>query len=183
MSIETHLRFDEILAGACLATIFTSSHGLAAERFVTEIFCGATVLWFLSASPFTGWLPYLRPYAMVLLMASALCLPKERLYQILTSGSLRYIATISYALYIIHPLTIYGWWDDGSALVRYLFKRPISFAMTFATAHLATFYWEQILDACGSQVDSEKTWCRAQSRYSSNIPSRLMKIFNGSIRV
>jgi peptidoglycan/LPS O-acetylase OafA/YrhL len=151
IDIETHLRADEILAGACLATIFQVSW-IGRVRFVTVLCCGAAALWFLSASPFTGWLQYLRPYATTLLMASALCLPATRLSQFLSSSPLRYIATISYALYIIHPLTIHGWWNDGSGLIRYLFKRPISFAMTFATAHFATLYWEQRWTRAGRKL-------------------------------
>jgi len=142
INIETHLRADEILAGACLATIFHVSW-IGRMRFAAVLFCGAAALWFLSASPFTGWLQYTRPYATAFLLAAALCLPNTRPSQVLSSGPLRYIATISYALYVVHPLTIHGWWNDGGPLVRYLLKRPISFAMTFATAHFATFYWEQ----------------------------------------
>jgi peptidoglycan/LPS O-acetylase OafA/YrhL len=151
INIETHLRADEILAGACLATIFNVSW-IGRVRFVVVFFCGAAALWFLSANPFTGWLQYLRPYATALLLAAALCLPDRRLSQFLSSGPLRYVATISYALYIIHPLTIHGWWNDGSAFVRYLLKRPISFAMTFATAHFATFYWEQTWTRAARQI-------------------------------
>ena len=151
INIETHLRADEILAGACLATIFHVSW-VGRVRFVTALFCMAATFWFLSASPFTGWLQYLRPYATACLMASALCLPNARLSQFLSSRPLRYIATISYALYIIHPLTIHGWWNDGSAMVRYLFKRPVSIAMTFAAAHFATFYWEQKWTRAGRRL-------------------------------
>jgi peptidoglycan/LPS O-acetylase OafA/YrhL len=151
INITTHLRADEILAGACLATIFQVSW-IGRVPFATALFCGAAALWFLSASPFTEWFQYLRPYATAILMASALCLPATRLTQILSSSPLRYIATVSYALYIIHPLSIHGWWDSGSALVRYLCKRPISFAATFAMAHLATFHWEQIWTRAGRRL-------------------------------
>lgn len=53
-----------------------------------------------------------------------------------------YIGKTSYALYIYHPLMIHGWMNEGSSLVRYLFKRPISFAMTWVAAHASTFYRE-----------------------------------------
>ena len=56
---------------------------------------------------------------------------------------MRYIAAISYALYVVHPLTIYGWFNQGSRVERYLFKRPISFMMMFGAAHISTFYWEK----------------------------------------
>jgi peptidoglycan/LPS O-acetylase OafA/YrhL len=60
----------------------------------------------------------------------------------LASRPLRYIATISYALYVIHPATVHGWMNEGGTLTRYLLKRPMSFALTFILAHLSTFYWE-----------------------------------------
>jgi peptidoglycan/LPS O-acetylase OafA/YrhL len=56
---------------------------------------------------------------------------------------MRYIATTSYALYVLHPLAAFGWWNDGSILERYLFKRPLGFVITFIAAHLSTFYWER----------------------------------------
>ena len=54
-----------------------------------------------------------------------------------------YIARISYALYVYHMLMIWGWMNDGSTMERYLLKRPLSFALTFAAAHVSTFYWER----------------------------------------
>jgi peptidoglycan/LPS O-acetylase OafA/YrhL len=56
---------------------------------------------------------------------------------------MRYVANISYALYVIHPLTAYGWMNEGSVLIKYLLKRPISLVLTFTLAHLSTFYWER----------------------------------------
>lgn len=55
---------------------------------------------------------------------------------------MRYIAAVSYALYVVHPLTMHGWFNQGSIVERYLLKRPISIVMTFAMAHFSTFYWE-----------------------------------------
>ena len=77
-------------------------------------------------------------------LAAALSHNGSKPFQILGSKPLAYIAEISYALYIIHPVTVQGWFDSGSTFDRYLFKRPISFILTFVAAHLATFYWEQI---------------------------------------
>jgi peptidoglycan/LPS O-acetylase OafA/YrhL len=74
---------------------------------------------------------------------ATLCSTETLLTKILESGPMRYIATISYALYIVHPVTFQGWFNEGGVFERYLLKRPISFAMTFAAAHLSTFYWER----------------------------------------
>jgi peptidoglycan/LPS O-acetylase OafA/YrhL len=140
--IQTHLRVDEILAGACVATIYNSSWK-GRLPFQNAIVLIAVITWFLSASPYSGWFQYLRPYATATVLAAVLCHDNTTLARILASGSLRYVATISYALYVIHPITIHGWLNQGTLFERYFLKRPISFAMTFVGAHLSTFYWER----------------------------------------
>lgn len=140
--IQTHLRVDEILAGACVATIFNNSwKGRLPFQNTTVLI--AVVAWFLSASPYSGWFQYMRPYASASVLAAVLCHDKTTLARILSSAAFRYIATISYALYVIHPITFHGWFNQGSTFERYFLKRPISFAMTFVAAHLSTFYWER----------------------------------------
>jgi peptidoglycan/LPS O-acetylase OafA/YrhL len=140
--IQTHLRVDEILAGACVATIYNSAwkDRLSLPTITALV---AAIGWFLSASPHTGWLQYLRPYATGSLMAAVLCHGNTPLARVLASAWMRYVATISYALYVIHPLSLQGWLNQGTALDRYLLKRPLSFALTFIAAHLSTFYWER----------------------------------------
>jgi peptidoglycan/LPS O-acetylase OafA/YrhL len=142
VSIQTHVRVDEILAGALVATLYCKWwHGRILYPTAVVIF--AAVLWYASSSPYTGWCQYLRPYATGLLLAGVLSLGDTRLADVLASRPMRYIGAISYALYVIHPLTVQGWWNEGSIFDRYIFKRPISFAMTFAAAHVSTFYWER----------------------------------------
>jgi peptidoglycan/LPS O-acetylase OafA/YrhL len=145
--IQTHLRVDEILAGACVATIYNNAWKDRLFLPTVMVFLAA-IGWFLSASPHTGWLQYLRPYATGLLVAAVLCHGNTRLARVLASAWMRYVATISYALYVIHPLSLQGWLNQGSTFERYLLKRPLSFAFTFFAAHLSTFYWERpCLDA------------------------------------
>ncbi len=136
------LRMDEILAGACVATLYRKTW-IDRNVFPTSLLIVAVFLWFASGSSFGGWLNFFRAYATALLLAAVLSHGQTRLISFLTSRPMRYIATVSYALYIIHPLTVQGWWNEGSVLERYLFKRPISFMMTFAAAHISTFYWER----------------------------------------
>ena len=140
--IQSHLRGDEILAGACLATVYQPTW-TGRTKYPTTLIIVATLIWFVSSSLYSGWFQYLRPYASAAVLAASLCLGDTVVASFLASRPMRYIATISYALYVIHPLTVQGWWNEGSVWDRYLLKRPISFAMTFASAHIATFYWER----------------------------------------
>jgi peptidoglycan/LPS O-acetylase OafA/YrhL len=142
VALQTHLRGDEILAGACLATLYQKSWS-GYVRYPILLMITASVLWFISSSPYSGWCQYLRPYATVSLLAVTLCLGNTVLVTILASRPMRYIAATSYALYVIHPVTVHGWWNEGSVFDRYVLKRPLSFAMTFALAHLSSFYWER----------------------------------------
>jgi peptidoglycan/LPS O-acetylase OafA/YrhL len=73
------------------------------------------------------------------------------------------VGAISYALYVIHPLTFQGWMNEGSPYNRYLFKRPISFALTFAVAHLSTFYWERPWQLAARQWIEQRRRRRLQS--------------------
>jgi peptidoglycan/LPS O-acetylase OafA/YrhL len=141
-SIMTHLRVDEILAGACVATLYQKSwrNRLPFPIWMVAL---AALLWFLSGSPYTGWFQYLRSSTTALLLAVVLCQGHNWLVGFLSSRPMRYIATISYALYVVHVLTIQGWLNEGGTLERYVFKRPISLALTWLTAHLSTFYWER----------------------------------------
>jgi peptidoglycan/LPS O-acetylase OafA/YrhL len=139
--IETHLRLDEILAGACVATLYRKSW--SDRRHSTALAVLAGLLWFAASTPYAGDFQYVRPYATALLLAAALSIGHSWLSRFLGLAALRYIATISYALYVVHPLTVQGWLNEGSAFDRYAIKRPLSFAMTFAAAHLSTFYWER----------------------------------------
>ncbi len=150
IDIQTHLRVDEILAGSCVATVFNRSwHGKS--TLVYTMVGLAALLLFVSSSPSTGWLQYLRPYASALLLAGVLCHNATYLSALLSSAPMRYIATISYSLYVIHQATIQGWWNEGTVFDRYVLKRPISFAATFFLAHLSTFYWERLWLSAGRQ--------------------------------
>jgi peptidoglycan/LPS O-acetylase OafA/YrhL len=150
IGILTHIRVDEILAGALVATLYQKWWS-GRTIYTTGLVAFAVVLWFASSSPYTGWCQYLRPYAAGLLLAAVLLLGDNRLIGFLASRPMRYIAAISYALYVIHPITVQGWWNEGSLFERYILKRPISFAMTFAAAHGSTFYWERLWQQAARQ--------------------------------
>jgi len=145
LSIYTHHRVDEILVGACLAMVYHKQFG---ERCKSALACAypsvLAVLAMMSCHPDTGWLRYLRPYLAAALIGSTL----ERgsntpINRLLSSTFLQYMATVSYALYVWHPITMYGWLGTGEKFTKYLLKRPISFVLLFALAHISTFYYEK----------------------------------------
>src|SRR5262249_32976095 len=121
IAIQTHLRVDEILAGACVATLYRDSWR-GSTPYPTVVVAVAVALWFIAANYFGEWLQYFRPYATGLVLAAVLCHSDTLLARALSSSPMRYVGAISYALYVFHPLTIYGWFNEGTSLERYLFK-------------------------------------------------------------
>ncbi|WP_426443263.1 acyltransferase family protein [Bradyrhizobium genosp. P] len=162
IDIKTHLRGDELLAGACVAVIF--HHGLLKSFRVSNMWLAAAlVFWFFASSDFTGPLQYLRPYSSAALLAAILGLEDGFALAILGSRPARYIAEISYALYVIHPATVHGWMNEGSTTIRYLVKRPISFFLTFVLAHVSTFQWEHRWMSLGKSLTVRKPVVTASS--------------------
>ncbi len=100
-------------------------------------------LWVTFSHPLAGKFECLRSYATALLLVVVINYGAANSTRVFVSTPMRYIARISYALYVIHPLTAYGWMSEGGMLIKYLLKRPISLVVTFACAHLSTFYWER----------------------------------------
>ncbi len=145
VSIRTHHRVDEILAGACVAILY-ARWGMINRLPIKFGWLGiaAAALWITGSLSSTGPIQYLRPYGAAAVLAATIWTAPAFVRSILSSKPARYIAEISYALYIIHPATAAGWMNEGSTTTRYLVKRPLSFALTFLLAHLSTFYWESI---------------------------------------
>jgi peptidoglycan/LPS O-acetylase OafA/YrhL len=151
ISIETHLRADEILAGASVALLFKYGF-LKDARLATGSLIFALLFWFFASSEFTGPVQYLRPYSSATLLAVVLRLAPGVVLSSLEGRALRYIAQISYALYVVHPATMHGWMNEGSPFERYILKRPISLASAFLFAHLSTFYFESKWIAWGKRL-------------------------------
>jgi peptidoglycan/LPS O-acetylase OafA/YrhL len=143
LSIATHLRVDEILVGACVAMLPARCLRPWSSGWPVGLWLLAAIGWALTSHPEGGFLQFLRPYATALLLAASLWLADGRLSRSLAAPLPRYVASISYALYVIHPLTAHGWWSEGSHLERYLLKRPLGLAITLLLAHLSTRYWER----------------------------------------
>jgi len=154
-TIETHLRVDEILSGAMLAMLHLGFFGEAAKRRVSALsFPLLAVLLALACLPITGYLNAFRGLFASLLVGNALLRADSRRFDWLGHRVLRYVGEVSYALYVIHPLTMTGWLGSGGTVERYL-KRPVCFAITFALAHASTFWFERWFQDVGKRLSSK----------------------------
>lgn len=165
-TIETHYRVDEILSGTCLALIYLGYFGPKPQAVIARLPLPVlALLLFATCHPATGTLNGLRGVAAVLLVGHTLFTPDSNRFRWLGHRVLRYIAEISYALYVIHPVTHYGWLGRGPVLIKYS-KRILTFSLTFGLAHLSTFYFERPFTRVGKRIAShlERREARAAGR-------------------
>ena len=151
-SIVTWWRIDEILVGEIVA-LALGEQRLA--RFVARLpaitpFVVAPLL-LLSSDERFGPLNYARPYIAALLIGSTILRRDDMLQRLLCGRTLAYLAKISYALYVIHPVTKAGWLGEGDVAVRYT-KRIGSFFLSFLFAHLSTNYYEKYWIGLGHRL-------------------------------
>jgi peptidoglycan/LPS O-acetylase OafA/YrhL len=157
VDIVSWRRADEILAGGVLAMAFTQQFGAKPVQLLRGLNPYVLMALLAVAShPSSGFMNYLRPYLAALLVGSTLVAAPGQLSTVLNHRALRYIATVSFAVYIIHHPLNYTWLGTGDTLVRYL-KRPLLFAVTFALAHVSTFYFEQWFMALGKRLSAKLT--------------------------
>jgi peptidoglycan/LPS O-acetylase OafA/YrhL len=143
VDIVTWRRVDEILAGGTLALIYSNRLGVLAPRVVARLNAYALIaLLAVCSHPASSAFNYLRPYVAALLVGTTLYAAPPRLGALLGGRVLRYLAAISFALYVVHHLLLFSWLASGDKVVKYL-KRPLLFAVTFAIAHVSTFHFEQ----------------------------------------
>lgn len=153
MSNYTWQRVDEILAGATLALLH--AHFLRRPRRVALPAWLPLVLLALTvaaAHGATGALNYLRPYLAAAAVGTSIVAAPGWMRAAFASRPARYVADISYALYVFHGMLSATWLGSGDTLVRYA-KRPLLFAATFATAHLSTFRFEHPMIALGKRLE------------------------------
>lgn len=139
ISIVTWHRADEILAGGTLSLLYQENRTAPLEKVPTWL---AGIILLICSHPATGAFQYLRPYAASLLVGTTLVQAPALLKRILLSPPMFYIASISYALYVIHGLLAGTWLGGGKGLEKYL-RRPLLLTATFALAHLSTRYLER----------------------------------------
>ncbi len=154
-SIVTVLRIDEILAGACLALLFARLPPARkpGPNVTLPVCLGLAALLICTYQPLRQAVPAVslaRPYLAAFLVGMTL-IGDGPLVGTLRCRPFRYIATISYALYVIHPTTMLGWLGSGGVLERYA-KRMLSLALTFAGAHASTYYFERPITEWGHRM-------------------------------
>lgn len=153
-SVITHFRVDEILSGATLALIYEDKLGRklsVLKNVFSANFYVIAVLLLLACSPYGSFLNYFRPYLAATLVGITLYNPDTQPSQFLRNKFLFYMASISYALYVVHPLLASTWLGSGDVYVKYM-KRPLLFASIFLLAHISTFYYEHKMIEMGRRL-------------------------------
>lgn len=158
LSVITHYRVDEILAGGILSLIYNRQLGATACTLLSKVnYLYVLILLVLSSHPDAGFLNYFRPYFAALLVGATLFNQETKFAKFLGNKWLSYIASVSFALYIIHPLLVSTWLGSGGILEKYS-KRPLLLIVLFICAHFSTFYYEQRAMGWGKAVS--KKWAK-----------------------
>lgn len=163
-SSVSYYRIDEILAGCTLALAYHGKLGPHWRRWlarVPQLPLLVVLMW--SCMPQGQWLNYLRPYLAALLVGATLVRPDATLGRALHGRFLVFVAGISYALYVIHPMLTHTWLGDGDGdlVVKYA-KRPLLFLTLFALAWLSTRYYESWFMAAGRRWADKLAGARAR---------------------
>ena len=156
IAINTYYRIDEILVGCILALAFNDNLGSRFNQLIkNQNIIVLVVLFVISCHPASGFMNYIRPYLAALLVGWTLFNDASRITQFLsTQRILVYIASTSYALYVIHPVLNETWLGSGETLQKYL-KRPLLFGILFLLAHLSTYYYEKRCIRFGKQLSAK----------------------------
>lgn len=154
ISIVTWHRVDEILAGATLALVLDSvsgrEHEIALPRWLPPVL-GLALL--ASSHPALPWLGFIRPYLAASMVGSSIFAAPGWLRRALESGPARYVAEISYALYVTHGVLTATWLGGGQgSIARKYLLRPVLLAVTWSLAHLSTYHWERRWIAIGKRL-------------------------------
>jgi peptidoglycan/LPS O-acetylase OafA/YrhL len=152
ISIVTWHRADEILAGATLALLI---YWTDVPRWIARLPRWTplvlAVLLLLSGMEALSPLAYARPYLAAMTIGVSIFAAPGWLRTLLCSASARYVASISFAVYVIHGMLGDTWLGTGGMLEKYA-KRPILILVTWLLAHLSTFRFENPMIDLGKRV-------------------------------
>lgn len=139
----TYYRLDEILAGCLLSAALRSPKQGEIKRWLAQVPLVVPIVLFLASCLMqAGWFNYLRAPLCALLVGATLMQPDSVLVKALGARWLVYVAGISYALYVWHPLLADTWLGQGDLITKYA-KRPLLLLVLFVLAHLSTKYYER----------------------------------------
>ena len=156
IAINTYYRIDEILVGVVVALAYNNKIGAFLPRFFEWVNPYYVLLLLLvSSHPDSGFMNYLRPYFAATAVASTLYNSAPSLKKFLNLRVLVYLASVSYALYVIHPLLAHTWFGSGETIEKYA-KRPLLFVVLFLLAHLSTFYYEKYWISLAKKLTKKK---------------------------
>ena len=154
VAINTYYRVDEILAGCILALAFNQRLGEGIQNTIKNFNPYILLIAFVvSCHPASGFMNYFRPYLASLLIGWTLFNHNTLLTKLLAHRYLVYLASISFALYVIHPLLSYTWLGQGETWIKYA-KRPVLFVILFILAHMSTFYYEHPCIELGKRLSN-----------------------------
>jgi len=145
ISIITWERVDEILAGSLLALLAWRRGNRARPwcppRVLTLVF---SALLLLSAHPLVSGLPFLRPYFAAAAVGCSLWAAPGWMQKAWCSRPARYVAEISYALYVFHGMLSATWLGgEGASKFQRHLRLPLLVAVTFLCAHVSTRFYER----------------------------------------
>ena len=151
MDIRTDKRIDEILAGCTLALAWAHWPRWFARDMLGWLPLLLFPLLIASAHESMPALNYLRPWIAATMVGTTLGVAATHpVRRFLSIATLRYIAEISFALYVVHGCLVASWLDTGDKAVKYM-KRPLFIGVTWALAHLSTRYYEAFFIRLGKR--------------------------------
>jgi peptidoglycan/LPS O-acetylase OafA/YrhL len=142
-SIVTWYRINEILSGGIVALAYSKWFGEWPFRVAQRVNVYVMLpLLLLASDERSGAFVYLRPYLAAAMVGASLVRPPTMLARIFAHRLTAWVATISYALYVMHGVLMHTWLGSGARTEKYL-KRPLLIAFTFLLAHFSTYVLEQ----------------------------------------
>ena len=152
MDIRTDKRIDEILTGCTLALTWNRRPAWFERDWLGWLPLVLAPLLVACAHESLPRLNYLRPWIASTMVGSTLGVTASHpVRRVLSTAALRYVAEISFALYVVHGCLVASWLDTGDKMVKYL-KRPLFIVATWALAHVSTRGYESFFIRLGRRL-------------------------------